>query len=144
MKTRSILTLLLTFTTSLLFAHSGVELGPNGGRILELSKDETLHGEVIVKDGHFHIALLDKDKKPIALAGQTLTATTGTVLLPEKLEVKADAKGFVLPVAKAGDWIIFRFKSSPEAKAVTARLHYDTSNCDGCQSPEWLCACKPE
>ena len=51
--------LLLAFTRAL--GHGGVELGPNGGRILEFSKDETLHGEVLLKDGQFTVTLLDKD-----------------------------------------------------------------------------------
>jgi hypothetical protein len=144
MKTESLLTLLLTLTTSFLFAHSGVELGPNGGRIVEFSKDETLHGEVIVKDGQFHIALLDKDLKPMAVAGHSLTATAGTVVLPQKLEVKTEAKGFVVPLVKSGDWLILRFKATADAKAITARLHYDTAICSECKSMEWLCSCKPE
>ena len=41
-------------------AHGDVELGPHGGRILEFSKNESMHGEVLVKDNHFQIALLDK------------------------------------------------------------------------------------
>ena len=36
---------------AVLTAHEGVERGPNGGRILEFSKDETMHGEVTVKLG---------------------------------------------------------------------------------------------
>jgi hypothetical protein len=56
-------------------AHGGVEIGPNGGRILEFSKKRTMHGEVTVKDGKFLIALLDKDKKPGRLGDQVLTAT---------------------------------------------------------------------
>ncbi len=27
---------------------------------------------------------------------------------------------------------------------MTARLHYDTGNCEGCSKPEWLCECKEE
>ncbi len=95
MKTKLIL---LTLISTLTFAHEGVELGPNGGRIVEFSKNETMHGEVLVKGDKFHIALLDKDMKPVAIAEQTLTATTGdrTKALP-KLTVEKDAKGFVVP-----------------------------------------------
>ena len=46
--------------------HGGVELGPNGGRVVEFSKDESLHGEVTLKDGRFHVAILDKALKPLA------------------------------------------------------------------------------
>ena len=56
------LALSLTFVTSAA-AHEGVELGPNKGRILEFSKNETLHGEVTLHQGQFRIAVLDKDMK---------------------------------------------------------------------------------
>lgn len=141
MKTKLIL---LSLITSLSFAHEGVERGPNGGRILEFSKDETMHGEVIVKGDQFHIALLDKDMKPVAMAEQTLTAITGERDKPVKLVVEKDAKGFVVPVVKAGEWLILQFKDTPKAKAVTARLEYNTANCEGCNKAEWLCECKPD
>ena len=123
-------------------AHGGVELGPNGGRILEFSKDETINGEVTVKDGKFVIALLDKDKKPVAMTAQTLTAMTGPLAKPVAAKVeKVDGK-FVLPVVKPGEWIILQFKADDKAKAVTARLNYNTANCAPCKSPEWLCKCE--
>ena len=140
MKTK-LTTLLLTLTAALAFGHSGVELGPNGGRILEFSKNETMHGEVTVKDGQFHIALLDKDMKPVALAEQTLAATTGDRESPTKLEVTKTDKGFTLPVVKAGAWLIVQFKADAKAKAITARLEYNTENCGGCNAAEWLCKC---
>ncbi|WP_038170446.1 hypothetical protein [Verrucomicrobium sp. BvORR106] len=128
-----------------LFAHGGVELGPNGGRILEFSKDETMHGEVTAKDGKFHIALLDKDMKPVALAEQTLTVTAGDRDKPTKVEVtKADGK-FVVPMQKGeAYWVIFQFKASAKAKPVTARLHYNAEICEECKAAEWLCKCAPE
>lgn len=143
MKTK-LTTLIITLVTAAAFGHSGVELGPNGGRILEFSKDETMHGEVIVKDGKFHIALLAKDMKPVAMTEQILTATTGERDNPVKLEVSKDAKGFIVPLVKEGGWLILQFKETPKSKAVTARLEYNTAICDGCKKAEWLCECKPE
>jgi len=142
MKTKLIL--LITLLTSLAFAHEGVELGPNGGRILEFSDNETMHGEVTVKGDQFHIAVLDKDMKPVAVAAQTLTATTGDRAKPVKLEVTKDAKGFVMPVVKPGEWLILRYKDHADAKTVTARFEYNTATCEECKAPEWLCKCKPE
>jgi hypothetical protein len=142
MKTKLIL--LVTLITSLAFGHEGVELGPNGGRILEFSDNETMHGEVTVKGEQFHIAVLDKDMKPVAVAAQTLTATTGDRAKPVKLEVTKDAKGFVIPVVKPGEWLIVRYKETADAKAITARFEYNTATCEECQAPEWLCKCKPE
>jgi uncharacterized glyoxalase superfamily protein PhnB len=144
MKARLITTLLLTATTSLLLAHGGVELGPNKGRILEFSKNETMHGEVTVKGDKFHIALLDKDMKPVALDKQTLVVTTGDRDKPTKLTVEKDARGFVVPIVKAGDWLILQYKDAPNAKSVTARLEYNTANCEACKKAEWLCECKPD
>lgn len=136
--------LLLSLITSLSLAHEGVELGPNGGRILEFSKDETMHGEIIVKGDKFHIAVFDKDMKPVVVDKQSLSAITGDRNAPQKLVVEKDVKGFVLPVIKAGGWLILQFKNAPETKAVTARFEYNTATCEECQNPEWLCKCKPE
>lgn len=141
MKTKLIL---LTLISTLTFAHEGVERGPNGGRIVEFSKNETMHGEVLVKGDKFHIALLDKDMKDVPMAEQTLTAITGDRESPTKLAVEKDAKGFVVPVVKSGDWLILQFKNTPKAKAVTARFEYNTSICEGCQAQEWICKCMPE
>jgi hypothetical protein len=142
MKTKLIL--LITLITSLAFGHEGVELGPNGGRILEFSDNETMHGEVTVKGDQFHIAVLDKDMKPVAVAAQTLTATTGDRAKPVKLEVTKDAKGFVIPAVKPGEWLIVRYKETADAKAITARFEYDPTTCEACKNPEWLCKCKPD
>ena len=121
MKTK-LTTLILTLATSLAFGHSGVEIGPNGGRILEFSKNESMHGEVTVKGDKFHIAVLDKDMKPVAMTEQTLTATSGDRENPKKLEVTKDAKGFTVPAVKPGEWLIVQFKETPKSKAITARM----------------------
>jgi hypothetical protein len=142
MKTKLIL--LVTLLTSLAFAHEGVELGPNGGRILEFSDNETMHGEITVKGDQFHIAVLDKDMKPVTMDKQSLTATTGDRAKPVKLEVTKDAKGFVLPVVKPGEWLILRYKDHADAKAITARFEYNTAICEECKNAEWLCKCKPD
>ncbi len=130
----------LAITVSAL-AHGEVELGPNGGRILEFSKDETMNGEVTVKDGKFVIALLDKAKKPVVLADQTLTASGGPSGKAAKLEVTKDGGKFFVPVVRDGEWLIVQFKADTKAKAVTARLHYDLTNCGACNAPEWICKC---
>lgn len=137
-------TLILTLLTAVALAHEGVDLGPNGGRILEFSKNETMHGEVTVKGDQFHIALLDKDMKPVSMAEQTLSATTGDRESPKKLDVAKSGNGFTVPVVKSGEWLILQFKESPKGKAITARFEYNTSICDGCKKAEWVCACKED
>ncbi len=137
----SILAVLALGLTST-FGHEGVELGPNGGRILEFSKDETMHGEVTAKDGKFHITLLDKAMKAVALDAQVLTATSGNRDKPEKLTVEKAGGHFVVPMLKGDEfWIILQFKPTPAAKPITARLHYDAATCEKCKKAEWLCAC---
>ncbi len=134
--------LLFALIASAAFAHEGVELGPNGGRILEFSKNESMHGEVTVKGDKFHIALLDKDMKPVALSAQSLSAITGDRENPQKLTVEKDATGFVLPKVKAGEWLILQYKNAADAKAVTARFEYNTVICEECKAEEWICKCK--
>jgi hypothetical protein len=138
------LALLCTCLCLNLQAHEGVELGPNGGRILEFSKDETMHGEVTVKAGKFHIALLDKDMKPVAAAAQVLSATTGDRAAPQKLAVEKSVTGFSMPEVKAGEWLILQYRNSAGEKPITVRFHYNTEKCGECGSAEWLCKCKPE
>ena len=139
---KNILTLLLSFALSQwAAAHSDVELGPHGGRILEFSKNESMHGEVVFKNNQFHIALLDKDKHPVVLADQELTATSGDRAKPEKLAVEKKDGAFVVPVVKAGEWVIFQFRENAKAKPITARLQYDLTVCSACKEPEWLCKC---
>src|SRR5688572_28314183 len=101
MKTK-LAALMLALTTAFAFGHGGVELGPNKGRLLEFSKNETMHGEVTVKDGKFHIAVLDKDLKPVKVEAQVLTATGGPQKKQAKLEVTKDATGFTVPAVKDG------------------------------------------
>lgn len=132
----------LALATTPAFGHGGVEIGPNGGRILELSKNASVHAEVTLKDGKFHVAILDKDMKPVAVKDQSLTATGGTRQKPEKLAVEKTAEGFVIPAVQPGQWLIVQFKENDKAKAVTARLEYNTETCDACDSPEWVCKCE--
>lgn len=142
MKTKLIV--LFALVTTSLFAHMGVDLGPNGGRLLEFSKNESLHGEVISKDGKFHISLLDKDLKPVVISSQTLTAVSGDRSNPEKLTVEVKDNRFLLPMLKGEEYIIIlQVRSDAKAKPFTARLPYNAHNCDACDSPEWLCKCKP-
>jgi len=139
---QTILTLLVGLALSAsAAAHGEVEIGPHGGRILEFSKNETMHGELLVKDNQFHITLLDKDMKRVALGEQELTATSGDRAKPEKLAVEKKDGTFVVPVIKAGEWVIFQFRENAKAKPVTARLQYDLTSCGTCKSPEWLCKC---
>ena len=100
-----------------------------------------MHGEVTVKDGKFHIGVLDKDMKPVKMDKQSLTATGGTREKPEKLAVEKTATGFIVPLVKEKQWLILQYKETADAKAITARFEYETKPCGECKKPEWLCAC---
>jgi hypothetical protein len=137
-----LLTLLSSLTLSTIaLAHGEIEVGPNGGRILEFSKDQSMHGEVVLQGDKFHIALLDKDMKPVAIGEQTLVATGGATGKPQKLAVEKTGDKFVLPVVKNGEWLILQFKQNAQSKAITARFQYDTAACPTCKNAEWLCKC---
>ena len=141
MKTK-LTTIILALTTGFSLAHEGIELGPNKGRILEFSTNETMHGEVTEKDGKLQIALLDKDMKPVKAEAQSLTATAGTREKPLKLEVTKSESGFTIPAPAEGEWIILQYKNTADAKPITARMHYNVKTCDPCKQPEWRCACE--
>ena len=51
---------------------------------------------------------------------------------------------FVIPAVKLGEWLILQYKDDAKAKAVTARLEYDTKNCEKCNAQEWICKCASE
>ena len=140
MKTK-LTTLLLALTAGFAFGHGDIEMGPNKGRILEFSTNESMHGEVTDKNGKPHIALLDKDMKPVKLDAQSLTATAGTRDKPVKLEVTKGETGFTITAPKDGEWLILQYKESDSAKPITARMHYDTKKCGTCEHVEWLCTC---
>ena len=138
---KTLTTTLLALSAGFAFGHAGIELGPNKGRIVEFSNDETMHGEVIEKEGKLHVALLDKDMKPVKIETQALTATAGQRNNPTKLEVTVQNDAFTLAAPTEGDWLILQFKASADTKAITARLHYDTKKCEPCSNPEWRCGC---
>lgn len=138
------LAFLLMSIMSPLHAHEGIELGPNKGRILDLSSDESLQAEVTEKEGKLTITLLDHDLKAVAIDKQELAATAGTREAPVKVEVEKSASNFTMAAPPAGEWIIFQFKTDGEAKALVVRLHYNVSTCAPCKQPEWRCACPKE
>ena len=140
---KHLLALILSLATLHAVAHEGKDFGPNGGRLLVIDKKASLKGEVLVKGDQFHLTLLDENLKPVPPGQQTLTASSrSSVITSTKLTVGKDSKGFTLPLIGKGSWLVLQYRSAPDAKPITIRLHYDTSTCSGCQKPEWLCACQ--
>lgn len=126
------------------FSHGGVELGPNGGRLVEFGDHNALHAEFVLKGGNFVISLFDEaKKKEVSVTEQTLTIThkeSGKKLTPEL----KDGKWVVAKPDGDDFWFILQLKDGSSAKAKVGRLHYDAANCGGCDKAEWLCQCSEE
>ncbi|MCC6231562.1 MAG: hypothetical protein IT580_02905 [Verrucomicrobiales bacterium] len=143
----SILTLAATLllTPVLALAHGRVDLGPNGGRLVPLSTNATLQGEVVLKEGRFHVTLLDPQLKPVELKDASLTVVGGERNQPERPRVERVENRFVFPALKGNRYLlVLQFRSHAAAKPVNARFEFDASPCGGCQKPEWLCQCTAE
>jgi hypothetical protein len=142
MKTK--LTAILTLAFSLLTAtaHERITVGPGDGRLAFLDSTTTPSAEFNVKDGKLHITLLDKDLKPIALAEQTLTITTGERGNAKKLEVSKAGNNFTAALPAGEDfWCVFQLKETKAAKSITFRVHYRAEICAECKKAEWRCIC---
>lgn len=124
------------------FAHSDKEIGPHGGRILEFSTNQTLHGEVTLTNGTFHVAVLDKEMKPLPLKEQSLVVTGGTRSNPEKPKVEKRGNHFTFPALKGDSYmLVFQFQEDAAAKPIIARFEFDKATCPTCKKGEWLCDC---
>lgn len=144
---KTILTTLVLLAASFgAFAHEGVELGPNKGRLVEFASAKGLHAEVTLQGDKFVVGLYDeKSKKPVAAGDHVLSVTTGDRSNPQKLEVEKAGDNFAFPKPAGDDfWLILQVRENAGAKARTARLHYEAKTCSGCNQPEWLCACGDE
>lgn len=123
-------------------AHSDIEIGPNGGRILEFSQNDTMHGEVTLVNGVFHVALLDQDMKPVEIKNQSLVVTGGDRANLQKPKVETEGRHFVFPALKGDEYpLAFQFKESAKSPTITVRMNYDATRCSACKKPEWICAC---
>jgi hypothetical protein len=141
---KTLLTILFTAAfAAAASAHQAVDLGPNGGRLLDFGKGQPLKAEVVLKDGKFHVGLYDSAAKKIVAPGsRVLTITTADRSKPKSLDLKLE-DGRWTTSKPPGDnfWLIFQLRESASTPAKTSRLHYDASNCGGCNRPEWLCRC---
>jgi hypothetical protein len=144
MKRRLLLLLLAScFATHLARAHGAVDLGPNKGRLLEFSRDKSVRGEIVLKEGEFRVGLLDKDLKPLPIATQSLAVITGDRDNPTTLKVEVKENQFAFPQhQKEKHHLILRYRVAPDSLPVTVRVPFDPSECSGCKQPEWLCTCE--
>ncbi|MBS0658578.1 MAG: hypothetical protein JSR82_10090 [Verrucomicrobia bacterium] len=131
----------LALTATAAFAHGDVEIGPNGGRVVDLGS-KAPSAEVVLQGTNFVISLYDEAaKKSVpATAAQTLSIVhkeSGKKLEPKLVDgkwtvAKPDGKEF---------WLILTLKDDAAAKGRTGRLHYDEAVCGDCKNPEWICKC---
>ncbi len=136
---------MLALCTSTAFAHGNVQLGPQGGRLVAFSTDKSLQGEVVLKDGRFHVELLDRNLKPVALGAQSLTVLGGERGKPQRPEVKREGNRFAFPALPGSRYLlVLQFRESASAKPVNARFEYDATVCGSCKNAEWLCQCAGE
>jgi hypothetical protein len=112
-------------TSTLAIAGPDIEFGPNKGRIVELSADKSVRGEVTLKEGKLHVALLDKASKPVEIADRVMEVSAGTRQKIEKVKVTKTGKGFSFPEVTKGQTLVIQLKDNAEAKPFTARVVYD-------------------
>ncbi len=142
MKAHLLLILVLMASLSRAWAHSGVPLGPHGGRLLQFSKDDSIHGELTLTNGVFHVLLLDRQNKPMPVDQQVLAVTGGDRNHASKPAVGRETNGFSFPALPGEEYpLVFQFRSTPNAKPVTVRMVYDAAICSACKQPEWRCQC---
>ena len=123
-------------------AAEPVELGPNGGRLLPLNPQRSGYAEVTVEGDSFHVALLDAERKPVAIEQQALTVVGGERTKPARLPVETVNNRFVTPVPKGEEvWMLLQIKPSPGARKFRVRFHHDVKPCDVCRRQAWLCSC---
>jgi hypothetical protein len=125
-------------------AHGGVELGPNGGRLVEFGDHNELHAEFVLKGDKFVVSLYDEGaKKEVPVKDQVLVVThkeSNKKLTPELKDGK-----WTIAKPDGGDfWLILQLKDNAKAKAKNGRLHYDASICSKCKAQEWICKCEAE
>ena len=128
MKTKLVIITAVAAFAASAFAHERITIGPKGGRVIYLDSTTIPNVEFVVnKDGRAEIALLDKDRKPIALAEQTVTVTGGSRASTKKLKVEKQGDVFLTEPVPAGApyTVVMQIKEKPDAKALTARVNYN-------------------
>jgi len=132
----------LVLLTLRAWGHEGAPLGPNGGRLVEFSKDRSLRGEVTLVKGQFRVALLGADLKPVAIQDQVLVVTGGERRKPQKPEVRLEGGHFVFAALNGTEYpLVLQLRPTKDARPITAKFTYDAAICSACKQAEWLCKC---
>jgi hypothetical protein len=128
---------------SLTFASAAEKIkAPNGGRIIASVEP---HAEfLLTKDKKIEIRFLDDAGKVIAPAAQTASVVMGDRAAPTKLAFTQDGDKLISDkVVAEGDHlpVVLTLKTTPDAKAVTAKFNLNLSTCPECKLTEYACAC---
>jgi hypothetical protein len=110
------------------FAHERITIGPKGGRVIYLDSTTVPNVEFVVnKDERAEILLLDKARKPIALADHAITVTAGPRASAKKLTVEKQGDGFITEKVPAGApyTVVIQVKENAKAKPLIARVNYN-------------------
>ena len=139
MKTKIIALVIATLT----FAHAAEKLkAPNNGRIINTV---TPHAEFLVNpEKKLEVRFLDAAGKVIAPAAQVVTVTMGERAAPTKLIFTQDGDKLVsdkvIPEGKELP-VVLQIKTTPDAKAVSAKFNLNMAKCPTCLNAEYACTC---
>ena len=121
-------------------AHERITLGPRGGRMVYLDSRTIPNLEFLVnKEQRAEITLLDKARKPIAISEQNVMVTARAREAAKTLKVEKKGDGYITePVPDGAPYlVVIEIKEKPNAKALTARVHYDPTPASA-GKPEYL------
>ncbi len=122
--------------------HGKKIVAPNGGRVLT---EVEPHAEFLVTaERKVQITFIDDDGKAIAPAEQVVTVTAGDRSSPTKMKFAQAGNVLVSDVAlPAGNDFptVVQIKTTPSAKAATAKFNLNLANCPGCKLAEYACTC---
>ena len=141
MKTK--IAIIAALVASLTFANAAEKIkSPNGGRIIESVEPRAEF--LITKDKKVEIRFLSEAGKVVSPAAQTVTVTMGDRAAPTKLAFTKDGDKLVsdkvIPEGKELP-VVLQIKTTPEAKAVTAKFNLNMATCPECKLSEYACAC---
>ncbi len=136
-------TIIALIIASLTLANAAEKIkAPNGGRIIDAV---TPHAEFLVTpDKKIEIRFLDAAAKVIAPGSQIVTVTMGDRAAPTKLAFTQDGDKLVsdkvVPEGKELP-VVLQIKTTPDAKAVSAKFNLNMATCPECKLSEYACAC---
>lgn len=116
--------------------------GPKGGRILTT---DAPHAEFFVeKDRKVVVSFYDKALKPVALSGQTVTATAEAKSGKKTLEFVEKNGALVSKTAlpEGDDYnVVVQIRDNANARPKNYRVLFHDEVCDECKRAEYACVC---